>query len=220
MSNNLEKMNQFFDVRADSYDEHMNKSIGSFETYYVKVADPIKNTDETIEILDLGCGTGLELRSIFEKAPNARITCIDMSEKMLELLKSKYSDKLNQINIIQGSYTELDLGQQKYDYVISVMTMHHLLHNDKEQLYKKIKEAIKPNGTYIEGDYVVTKEKEENLVNFLEEVAQKHGLPKDGSYHIDIPFSLETQRKLFSKAGFAKFEVVFKEGEHTIIVSK
>ena len=68
-----------------------------------------------MEILDLGCGTGLELEGIFSKAPNAVITCIDLSEKMLSKLTSKYSRFLDQIKPIKGSYLIVPFPEKKYD---------------------------------------------------------------------------------------------------------
>ena len=43
-------------------------------------------------LLDIGCGTGLELASIYQKFPNVKITGIDLSKDMLEKLRVKYAD--------------------------------------------------------------------------------------------------------------------------------
>ncbi|WP_346871072.1 methyltransferase domain-containing protein [Clostridium sp. UBA5119] len=81
----IEEMRSFFNLRAEGYEKHMEESINSFEEYYKLVSFTLKYTEEVIEILDLGCGTGLELEEIFNKAPNARVTCIDLSEEMLKI---------------------------------------------------------------------------------------------------------------------------------------
>lgn len=211
-----EKMKDFFDSRSGSYDHHMQQNISSFEVFYEKIAEPIAPNKEPVTILDLGCGTGLELEAIFKKAPAARVTGIDLSGEMLEKLSKKYHSRASQIELIQGNYLEWDMGREKFDYVISVMTVHHLLPKPKEQLYRKINRALRPGGTYIEGDYYVSGEKEREFLEKYQALDEEGR----GRYHIDIPFSVETQRRLFSGAGFSRMEVIWEEGDSGIMVCR
>ena len=87
MSNEPIEMAQFFNDRVDGYEEHMRPLV--FDLYDV-ISTPIRTTNEPISILDLGCGTGLEFKGIFARAPNALITGVDISEKMLSRLKEKH----------------------------------------------------------------------------------------------------------------------------------
>ena len=212
-----EKMNEFFNKRAASYDDHMKNNVNNFEKYYKKIAEPIAKTNERIKILDIGCGTGLELEYIFEKAPNAQIIGVDISDEMLELLLAKYKDKADQINVIKDSYLTLEFGENKFDYVVSVMTIHHLLYDTKKKLYKKILKSLCDTGKYIEGDYVVSEEKEQILFNQFTKQMKQERL-NDGFFHIDIPFSIKTQKKLFSEVGYRKFNLIFKEKETAVYV--
>ncbi|WP_346928834.1 class I SAM-dependent methyltransferase [Clostridium sp.] len=212
----IEEMGSFFNLRAEGYEKHMEDAITSFEEYYRLVSSTLEYTEEAIEILDLGCGTGLELEEIFKKAPNARITCMDLSKEMLEILKEKYKNKLKQINIIIAPYLEEDFGIKKYDYVVGIMTMHHFLHDEKLELYKKIKLALKEEGSYIEGDYVVSKYNEEKWLKQRVELLEEQGDEKIKLYHIDIPFALTTQKRLFKEAGFKNLHTIFEKGEHLI----
>ncbi len=215
-----EEMANFFNERAKTYENHMRETVNSFDVYYDIVSSPIKETKEPIEILDLGCGTGLEISSILKKAPNAKITCIDMSDSMLDILLENYKDNKNQITIIKNSYLTFPFDDKKYDYVIAVMTMHHFLHDEKRKLYEKIKRSLKEGGKYIEGDYVVSQQLEEECLKVYRNAYDKHGLKTSSLYHIDIPFSMETQKKLFIEAGFGEFEIVFMQEPHTIYFVK
>ena len=132
----LVKMSQFFDEKANGHDQQMKQTVTQFKKIYNIISILIGRTKEAVEILDLGCGTGLELEGIFSKAPNAVITCIDLSEKMLSKLKSKYSRFLDQIKPVKGSYLIVPFPEKKYDYVVSVMTMHHFPYDTKCKLYK------------------------------------------------------------------------------------
>ncbi|NSW90134.1 MAG: GNAT family N-acetyltransferase [Firmicutes bacterium] len=134
---NVEEMAGFFDVRAGGYDSHMLRSATDIEDYKRAVL-PISVSSNEINILDLGCGTGIELEHLFERVPNARVTCIDLSEKMLEILKNKYLSKSQQIKTICGSYIDWEYPKEFFDYVISSCTMHHFMQDIKVGIYRNI----------------------------------------------------------------------------------
>jgi len=212
----VEKMAEFFDRRAASYEEHMRRSVAEFDEFYRSVAEAIARTKEPIAILDLGCGTGLELGFIFDRAPNCRITAVDLSSEMLAKLSEKHAEKAGQITLVQASFLEFPIGQGRWDYIVSVMAMHHLTPEEKLPLYRAIHKGLKPGGFYIEGDYVVTKGEEEELFKRYAEFRRMHPEVANGAYHIDIPFSPETQLRLLLDAGFAEVEVAWS-GEGTAV---
>lgn len=215
-----ERMGDFFDQRSAGYDEHMQQSLDAFEAFYEAVAQPIPRTDAELEILDIGCGTGLELASIFRRAPNARITGFDLSARMLERLRRKYLGRLGQLTLVQGSYLEMPLGEARYDYVVSVMTLHHLEPRSKGEVYRRIWQALTEEGAYIEGDYIVSGERADQL---LAEYRQKMDQVEEGgggAYHIDIPLTMEMQRRLLLEAGFAQVEVIWEQGEAVVYLAR
>ncbi len=209
-------MGEFFDRRSETYDNHMKETVVSYERFYSYIAAGISNTRAHVKILDIGCGTGLEFQGIFERAPNAHITGIDLSGEMLNRLRAKYEKRLNQITLIQKSYLTLPLGKDVYDYIVSVMALHHLLPDPKRKLYRRIKKALRPKGKYIEGDYIVTPEKEKQFLNSYYELCQSNQDIKDGTHHVDIPFSLDTQKRILTEAGFSGVEVLWLQGETAV----
>ena len=88
----LEKMNEFFDSRIDGYEEHMLNNIVSAQEFYPFTASLLPK-DANAKILDLGCGTGLELDYYFKINPSADVTGIDLASGMLEKLNRKHNDK-------------------------------------------------------------------------------------------------------------------------------
>ena len=56
----LEKMEDFFTARTQGYDEHMRERIEGAEAFYKYTASLLPEAEKA-NILDLGCGTGLEL---------------------------------------------------------------------------------------------------------------------------------------------------------------
>lgn len=206
----IESMPDFFDRRVQIYEGHMREIIKNFNSYYSSVSKPIKKTDKKILILDLGCGTGLEIRHILKQAPNALIYCIDISKGMLKKLKENYPANRKNLKLINKSYLDYKPGINKFDYVVSVMTIHHLEQVPKLKLYKKIKKSLKKGGSYIEGDYYVDQAEEKRLLGRYLALKKRKPDIASGKYHIDIPFSIETQSKLFKDAGFDQVDILGK----------
>ena len=69
----LEKMSDFFEARLDGYDLHMMTNIESADEFYPFTASQLP-ADAASRVLDLGCGTGLELEKYFLLNPTANVT--------------------------------------------------------------------------------------------------------------------------------------------------
>jgi len=216
MQSRFEEMANFFDVRVDGYDEHMLGMFKDFNLYYETVASPIVATEKNTRILDLGCGTGAELNWVFKKAPNASLTAIDLSEQMLIRLAEKFDQYEGQMNLIHGSYLTHPFEEKHYDYAVSVYTMHHFKEGKKLELYRKIRGALKPGGKYIEGDCIVTPEKQREIwewysQNYSADAINEARDAKDTLYHFDIPCTIETQFCLLREAGFFKVDLIWHD---------
>ena len=156
----LEKMSDFFEARLDGYDEHMMTGIESADKFYPFTANQLPTT-ENCHLLDLGCGTGLELGEYFVLNPSAKITGIDLSSGMLAELRRKFSDK--DITLICGSYFDLTLGENVFDAAVSVESLHHFTKEEKVALYTKLHTALKSNGYFILTDYFSLSDEEEQM---------------------------------------------------------
>ena len=88
----LEKMSEFFEARLHTYDTHMLNDIESAREFYPFTAECLPKTGGC-RLLDLGCGTGLELEYYFSVNPTAKVTGIDLSQGMLDALAAKFADR-------------------------------------------------------------------------------------------------------------------------------
>jgi tRNA (cmo5U34)-methyltransferase len=211
----LEEMGSFFDARTEGYEAHMLNDLAGAENYR-RIAALIPPQGQP-HILDLGCGTGLELDEIFKVNPGVRVTGIDLAEKMLEKLKQKHAARLRQLHIILADYMKYDFGQARYDVVLSAQTLHHFTHEEKAALYRRLHACLKPAGLYIEADYVAEDQATEDRF-FAEKkrrLAEQGNAP--GFYHIDTPCTVDNQLKLLRAAGFVKPEVAW-EKKHFVII--
>lgn len=212
----LEKMDIFFEKRLDDYENHMLENVEGCKEGYLRMAKLIP--EGTRNLLDLGCGTGLELEEILSKNPDISVTGIDLSPSMLDKLRLKYHG--HNLNLITGDYVQYNYPKQKYDVAISFQTLHHLSHRNKQILYAKIREALKENGIYIECDYMVLEESEETYYyQEYERMITQLQLPKDVYYHYDTPCTVSHQISFLQEAGFKKVDVLWRKENTTLIVA-
>jgi len=204
------EMARFFDERASAYDNHQRQTVSYFDSLHRAVAGAIEETSGDVRILDLGSGTGIELEVILARAPNARITCIDISGKMLDELRQKYTASLEQIEVVKGSFLDIPFKEGYYKYVVSVLSMHHLTYERKLDLYTRIRMALAPEGKYIEGDHVLPQEEEKRHLAWYRRQLKADVISPDDVYHIDIPFSIATQERVLLEAGFSEVELLFE----------
>ncbi|MFZ5814610.1 MAG: class I SAM-dependent methyltransferase [Bacillota bacterium] len=213
-----EEMAAFFDARSGGYGDHMRRALGDlFDRYYAAIAAQIPAGDAPLAILDLGAGTGEEIAAILPRAPRASFTCIDLSRGMLDRLAERFAPHLEQIALIQGSYLDLPLPACRFDFAVASMTMHHFPYEVKRSLYARIRAALRPGGLYVEGDWYVGPEEE---AQFLQRRASLLSQVEPGAgalYHVDIPFTLETQRRLLEQAGFSSVSVPWQEGDKAVL---
>ena len=223
MATKLEEMSAFFNLRAESYNEvHVGHLDGGIESKNI-IASFLPS--HTKAIIDFGIGTGLELKGIFGRFPDAEITGLDIAQNMLELLKETYPD--NKINLYCESYLDYDFGDTLYDAAVSVMTLHHYTHEVKSGLYQKIYKCIKQNGVYVECDYMLPASEHENpqeMENFYfseyQRLKDEQGITDSREYHYDTPCTVDNQIKLLLKAGFAEVSEVWDKGSTVILVAK
>ncbi|BES63990.1 class I SAM-dependent methyltransferase [Gottschalkiaceae bacterium SANA] len=219
MKKKIEEMASFFDARADGYDQHMRDNIQGFVKYYQALAKPIEGRGDAFRILDLGCGTGLEFPYLFEAAPQALITGMDISEEMMREGSKTHRAFGDQIQWTRGSYVTDPLGKLEYKVILSSMTMHHFFVHEKRKIYQKIFDAVKMGGIYIEGDYMVSSDEEvAALARYFEQTENSEGA-EIGKFHLDIPFSVKRQVMLLKSVGFDPVRVIYRTTTNAVLVA-
>jgi tRNA (cmo5U34)-methyltransferase len=207
----LEPMADFFTARVNGYEAHM---LEFGEKSFSKFTELVPASTQTL--LDLGCGTGLELDYIFRKLPDVAVTGIDMAQAMLDKLKAKHPDK--NVKLICGSYFDIELGANAYDTVISRQSLHHFTYEQKVGLYRRVREALKPGGIYLEADYMVDNQaKEDELYAENARIRREQNIPDGAFYHFDTPCTVENQIKLLEQAGFRHVDFMGRFGVDAII---
>ena len=213
--NRLERMEDFFAARVNGYDDHMRTSIEGSSEFYAYTASLLPKEPNS-KVLDLGCGTGLELEEYYKLNPYTETTGIDLSEDMLNALKAKFPGK--HLTLIHGSYFDVPLGDRIYDAAVSVESLHHFSAEMKMSLYKKLYASLKDHGIFVLTNYFAeSEEREKEYSEELARIKREQELSGDTFYHYDTPLTVEHEKETLLAAGFTKVEELGDwESTHTL----
>lgn len=211
----LEKMCDFFDARLDGYEEHQLTAIDGADGFYSYTASLLPRKDDA-EILDLGCGTGLELDRYFPLCPTARVTGIDLAPGMLSALRKKHRSRA--LTLICASYFDVPLGDCRFDAAVSVESLHHFTKAEKLPLYEKLRRALRPGGCFILTDYFAdTDEQERFFRSELCRLKSEQNIADGEFYHYDTPLTVAHETEALYDAGFSDVEPLRSWGStHTL----
>ena len=214
----LEKIQDFFADRIDTYEEHMLNSVVGCREGYRRMAELIPEGAEYL--LDLGCGTGLELDEILGRYPDLAVMAVDISGTMLARLVQKHPGA--HICPLRADFTKISLGKIPYYHAaVSFESMHHLTAEEKLPLYSDIYTALRPGGIYVECDYMARDEAEaEDMLRTADKAKADAGAEEGVRYHLDIPCTAARQRELLLAAGFSEVTEVFSKGQTVMLLCK
>lgn len=202
----LEKMDEFFNRRVVGYEDHQLNEIDFAREFYPFTADCLPGKAD-VKILDLGCGTGLELGYYFQRCPQAEVVCIDLAEDMLRVLREKFPDK--NLEIRQGSYFDLPFGTGVYDAAVSVESLHHFTMDEKAPLYRKLFAALAEGGYFLLTDYFAPSEEEEHFYRQeLLRLKAQQGIADKAFYHYDTPLTVAHEIQVLRQAGFSSVRIL------------
>ena len=223
-----------FNRVAREYDENRRKFISCFDDYYIGTTDFIaKSVLGTANcgagprlIYDLGSGTGLLAGFWYEHFPKANYVLVDVAEEMLAVAKKRF-DGLSNVEYRTCDYSEA-LPEGVPDVVMSALSIHHLEHEQKKSLFKKIHAALPSGGLFVNYDQFCLDDESLNAcVNdyWLKEILAS-GLSEfefnrwQDRKKLDRECSIAKEMAWLKDAGFESVESVYAKGKFGVIVAK
>lgn len=206
---------KFDDISLD-YDRQRRNLIPCFDDFYNIAVSMIEPLTESPKVLDIGAGTGLFSSYLLGKIPNAKLTLIDISDRMLDVAKQRFKG-ISSLEYIVGDYSQYNFTQE-YDIIISALSIHHLTDDQKFELYKKCHSILRPNGVFINCDQVLgsTEHLDSMYKQHWKTSIEKSGLPMDeilSAYErvkLDKETALSRQLSWLSEVGFSDVDCVYK----------
>jgi ubiquinone/menaquinone biosynthesis C-methylase UbiE len=135
MSIRKRELKRRYDMTAHFYDQRYGEI--QRRKYNVVLA----NTPNTGRILDVGCGTGMLLGPLGERA--RVVVGVDMSVKMLRMAKKRASSAF----LVLADADHLPFANGSFDVVISVTLLQNM--PDPSKTVREVARVLKPNGVAI-----------------------------------------------------------------------
>ncbi len=140
-----------FGKYAAVYDEARRKFIPCFDDFYAVALRLLPRENPSPRILDLGAGTGLVSAMVLEQYPNALVMLTDISDAMLARARQRFEGTDCKVNFTVTDYTR-HLPEGPFDAVVSALSIHHLTHEQKADLFRHIYQYLAPGGIFINAD--------------------------------------------------------------------
>lgn len=220
-----EIVKKHFDDVAPDYDRQRRQLIPCFDDFYGIAASLVSCSSDAPRILDLGAGTGLFSSFIRSKYPNASLTLIDLSEEMLKEARLRF-DHDPAVSYIAADYTSYPYTE-KYDAIISSLSIHHLPHSAKRALFKTIHELLIDGGIFVNADqaagtsaywddHYMTKWKEAIWQSGLNAKAIEASIERR---KVDINATVQDQLDWITEAGFDQSDCVYKNNGFAVFAA-
>ncbi|BBO73619.1 SAM-dependent methyltransferase [Desulfosarcina widdelii] len=218
---------ELFDAGALKYDGNRRKVIYCFDDFYGTLLDLIPfEPDGRFSFLDLGAGTGLVSALIRQRFPNAEAHLLDVSKKMLEKARARFSEQ-RAVRFYVRDYAREALPG-RYPLIVSAMSIHHLSDTEKQQLMQRIFDILTPGGCFVHAELALGTTP--NTEAFYQKTWRRHleatDIEKeelDAIYErmaCDRPATLEHQLAWMKAAGFLDVDCFFKRYNFTVYAGR
>ncbi len=216
-------LKKHFNEAAEDYDEIIRKTLVDYDDMIEALINAIPS-QESPRVLDLGCGTGNITKKLLERFSDARVTCLDISEVMIEKAKVKLADYDN-IEYVIGDFTIIDIIDN-YDAIISSLALHHIpTIDEKREMYQHIFDALNTDGVFYNADVIKANSEYNQQLN--ERISNQYMIDQGVSTDImdnhkqkqednDVPITLVEHLKLLEDVGFKNIDVIWKHYSNAV----
>lgn len=129
---------------AKLYDTFIEPSVGVLRKIMFKMYLP----KEGLRVLEIGCGTGSNLR-LYQKS-GCEVNGIDLSPSMVKVATKKLGE---QANIKLGDASQMPYPDNHFDLVIAMLTLHEVPNSIRAPIINEMRRVMKPDGRLLIVDF-------------------------------------------------------------------
>ncbi|MEA1887495.1 MAG: class I SAM-dependent methyltransferase [Bacteroidota bacterium] len=170
------------------YPLHVNEGESFFDAqknltdYCMSLLPPVKGKN----ILEIGCGNGIQAHYIFEKYSLGSLTAVDLNSSNIDIarVQARENDRENIRFHIDDAQDLSTIESNSMDYIINIESAFH--YPDKPAFFREIARVLKPGGIYLIADIMTTLRKRNILGKYWMRRMQLNHWSK-GSYEEELP---------------------------------
>ena len=222
----IEKIKEQFNTFAKEYDSKRKNIIPCFDDFYKSSISLLKFYKNNLKnVIDLGAGTGLLTKEIYELFNYANYTLVDVSIDMLDIAKQRFKG-LKNFEFMECNYLE-DIPLGNCDLVCSALSIHHLDSTEKAKLYENIYRKLDKNGCFLNLDLFIAESKiVEDLYNkwwydYIDkntnETEERNRMEK--SRELDKENTIKDSLELLKNSGFKEVECIYSFMKFGVIIA-
>jgi ubiquinone/menaquinone biosynthesis C-methylase UbiE len=133
-------------------------------------------TPETLQVVELGGGTGITTLAILSAKANLHVLSIDneptMQDQAIQHLQPWITEGRLRFCGDDALTALQHLADNSIDLVTSAYTLHNFFNSYREQVLKEIFRVLKPNGQFINGDRYALNDIRQHTCSVQDEVSQ------------------------------------------------
>ncbi len=110
----------------------------------------ISRTQAT-EVLEIACGTGIVSERLLDGCPRIRLTCLDLSQAMLDVAGRRLRGFGGRVQLVRGAIEQASLPVASYDAIACANAFH--LFQDGARVIERCAGLLRPGGTLVVVDW-------------------------------------------------------------------
>lgn len=148
-----DKVRQAFDSSVTNYDRLRRRLVPRFDDFYGTALDLLDQIagGGPLRCLELGAGTGLFTEMILDRFPLTQVIALDSAAQMAEQANRRLARFGARAEIRVADYRHAP-WDAPVEAVVSALSIHHLGHDEKRTLFRRVHEALTPGGIFINAD--------------------------------------------------------------------
>lgn len=216
----LEQIIDDFNEKVADYNQIVREVVPYYDAMLKMMVEfmPFSH-NESIRVLDLGCGIGNTADAILQTYPNAIIKCVDLAPSALAICADRFRENKN-LSFLELDIRERSLYDESFDMVVSNLAIHHIENDDEKiTVFRNAYDSLGESGILMIGDHVhgsgteITRRLETHWMKYMENsgVAQEKREQYYREYiEKDYPASLVFQLEELKKIGFKNVDCMWK----------
>lgn len=218
-------MRRHLRVEVAAYDQAIRRFIPGYEAMLRVAADAVAAARPAL-VLDLGAGTGALSAALLERPGTGSVALMDVDTEMLEQARERLAPFPDRARFLEQSFHD---ALPPCDAAAASLALHHIpALDEKQELYRRIFDALAPGGVLVNADAVMPANPAERAAVYdaWADHMTRHGIDRPQAFrHFkdwaaeDTYFPLEDELAALTAAGFDA-ECLWHEGPVAVLVAR